>query len=353
MKFSMKQSKPKLTPFLLLVSLVLFSACSESPEIKSQTTLPRAKVRVLELQAVAVPFLVEVPGTVQAVESAQIAARVSGQVTAVPVSAGSRVKKDELLVKISAAEIAAQVQQAETQLSQAKRNLEREERLLNSGASTRESVKSLRELMQISEAAWREARAMLNYTSIRAPFDGLVTHKFVEVGDLAAPGKPLLQLENSAQLEALVPVPEALVINLSIGDFLQINIPAAEVHLAAEIMEIAPTVDPTTRTTQVKLLLPDNPKLRSGQFARISLPGKEVTTLLIPARALQRNGQLEQVFVADKEVAHMRLVRTGTQSADQIEILSGLEPGDKIILTSAFQLRDGQPLQIVEGELEQ
>lgn len=353
MKFSMKQTKINLAPFLLLASLVLFSACSESPAVKSHTTLPRVKVQVQELRTVAVPFLVEAPGTVQAVESSQISARVSGQVTAVPVSAGSRVKKDELLVKISAAEIAAQVQQAETQLSQAKRNLEREERLLKSGASTRESVKSLREMMQISEAAWREARAMLNYTSIRAPFDGLVTHKFVEVGDLAAPGKPLLKLENGAQLQALVPVPEALVINLSIGDSLQINIPAAEVHLNAEIMEIAPTVDPTTRTTQVKLLLPDNPKLRSGQFARISLPGKEVKTLLIPARALQRNGQLEQVFVANNEVAHMRLVRTGTRSADQVEILSGLEPGDKIILTSPFQLRDGQPLQIVEGELEQ
>lgn len=349
----MKQHKPALAPFLLLASLVLFNACSESPAVKSQTTLPRVKVRVQELHAVALPFLVEVPGTVQAGESAQISARVSGQVTAVPVNAGSRVKKNELLVKISAAEIGAQVQQAETQLSQAKRNLEREERLLNSGASTRESVKSLREMVQIREAAWRESQAMLNYTSIRAPFDGLVTRKFVEVGDLAAPGKPLLQLENRAQLEALVPVPEALITHLSIGDSLQIHIPAAEVHCSAEVMEIAPTVDPTTRTTQVKLLLPDNPKLRSGQFARISLPGKEVKTLLIPARALQVNGQLEQVFVADNEVAHRRLVRTGTRSADQIEILSGLEPGDKIILSSAFELRDGQPLQIVEGELEQ
>lgn len=349
----MKQIKQNLALNLLLASLTFFFGCSDPPPSKNETSLPTVKVNVQTLEAVAVPFLVEVSGTLQAAESAQISARVSGQVTKVTVSAGSKVKKDDLLIQISAAEIAAQAQRAETQLVQARRNLEREEKLLNSGASTRESVKSLREMMQISEAAWNEARAMLNYTSIRAPFDGLVTHKFIEVGDLAAPGKPLVQLENGAQLQVLVPVPETLVKNLSVGDHIQTSIPAAGLDFTTAILEIAPTVDPATRTTRVKLSLPDNPTLRSGQFARVSLPDKEVKTLLIAARAVRRNGQIDQVFVADRGIARLRLVRTGARYADRIEILSGLEPGENIILTGISDLNDGQPLQVIEGELEQ
>lgn len=349
----MKRIKQSLALNLLLAALTLFFGCSDPPPPKNEISLPTIKVKVQTLEAVAVPFLIEIPGTLQAVESAQIAARVSGQVTEVTVSVGSKVKKGERLVQISAAEIAAQAQRAETQLVQARRNLEREEKLLNSGASTRESVKSLREMMQISEAAWQEARAMLNYTSIRAPFDGQVTHKFIDVGDLAAPGKPLVQLENGEQLQILVPVPEALVNNLSLGDQIQTSIPAAGLHLTTAIMEIAPTVDPATRTTQVKLSLPNNATLRSGQFARVSLPDKEVKTLLIAASALRRNGQIEQVFVADRGIARLRLVRTGNRYADQIEILSGLESGETIILTGLAELSDGQPLQVIEGGLEQ
>lgn len=349
----MKRIKQSLAKFLLLAALTLLCACSDSPPSKNETALPTVKVSTQTLEAVAVPFLIEVPGTLQAVETAQISARVSGQVTAVTVSAGSKVKKGDLLVQISAAEIAAQTERAETQLAQAKRNLEREEKLLDSGASTRESVRSLREMMQISEAAWHEARAMLNYTSIRAPFDGLVTHKFIEIGDLAAPGKPLVQLENNDQLQILVPVPEALVKNLALGDRIQTSIPAAALDLSSTIIEIAPTVDPATRTTQVKLSLPKNPTLRSGQFARVSLPDEEIKTLLIAAGALRRNGQIDQVFVADRGVARLRLVRTGARHEDQIEILSGLEPGEKIILTGVSELRDGQPLQIIDGGLEQ
>jgi RND family efflux transporter MFP subunit len=347
----MKQFTRNPAGLLLLAALATLFGCSEKPLSKNESSLPTVKAQVERMETVAVPFLIEVPGTLQALEAAQIAARVSGQITEVPVSAGSRVKKGELLVKISAAEIAAHTQRAETQLTQARRNLEREEKLLSAGASTRESVKSLREMVQISEAARNEARAMLNDTSLRAPFAGLVTHKFIEVGDLATPGKPLLQLETGAQLQVVVPVPEALVKNLLVGDSLQISIPAAELKLNAAIIEIAPTVDPATRTTRVKLSLPDHPALRSGQFARVSLPDNEVKTLLIAASALHRNGQIEQVFVEDKGVARLRLVRTGARYGDRVEILSGLEAGEMLVLASAAKLADGQPLQIVEGEL--
>jgi RND family efflux transporter MFP subunit len=342
---------PKLFPLFVVFVLLAASGCSKDSSESPQVVLPQVRVQVAGLALSEVPFQVEVAGTLQAVEQALISSRVSGQVVEVPVEAGSSVKKGDLLVRISAAEISAQVLGAEAQASQARRNLERETKLQQANASTRETVNSLKEMVQIADAAYREARAMLDYTQIKAPFAGMVTHKMVEVGDLAAPGGPLLKLENGSALEVLVQIPESLVASLSLGERLQVSVPATGLRVAAAISEIAPTVDPLSRTTQVKLHLPEEPQLRSGQFARVSLPDKGASTLLVATSALDQVGQMTKVFVAEQNQARLRLVRTGAKYGEQVEILSGLQAGDKVIVAAEKRLQDGQPLEIVEGEL--
>jgi len=341
----------KLFP-LLLAPLLLFG-CGGSAEQNETVKLPTVEVRTQTVEQVDVPFQVEVAGTLQAVEHALISSRVAGQVSNLPVQVGSRVKKGDLLVAISAAEINAKVRQAETQLAQVRRNLDREARLLQSEASTPEKVKTLEEQVAISEAGYREAQAMLDYTMVRAPFNATVTRKLVEVGDLATPGAPLLQLENSKALEVQVQVPEALAQGLKLEDPLPVSIPAAGHDLTAKVREISPTVDPDTRTVQIKLTLPDHAGLRSGQFARVSLADHKTKTLLIPTAALTRNGQMEQVFVAESNTAHLRLVRSGTGHDGQVEILSGLAAGDRVIVHAAEKLHEGQSLKIVAPEPQQ
>ncbi len=345
--------KQKFFALLCLMLLFVSAGCSEHSPAPSGEVLPIIRVQVETLALTAVPFQIEVAGTLQAVEQAQISARVSGQVVEVPVHVGSRVKKGDLLVRIRAAEISARVRQAETQLSQARRNLERETKLQQVNASTREKVKTLTELVQISEAAYLEAKAMLDYTRVRAPFAATVTHKLVEVGDLASPGSALLRLENSGALEVLVQIPEALAQGLRLDSLLPISVPAVGLATEAQISEISPTVDPVSRSTRVKLTLSENPALRSGQFVRVSLVDKGAQTLLIPKMALHRNGQMEQVFVADQGVARMRLVRSGAGYGDRVEILSGLRAGDRIVITTEAVLLDGQPLEVVEAGLSQ
>ncbi|WP_020677661.1 efflux RND transporter periplasmic adaptor subunit [Geopsychrobacter electrodiphilus] len=339
--------------FVLLLLLLSLSACSESKEKTAIKSVPQApvQVQVKTLSLSEVPFQVEVAGTLQAVERALISSRVSGQITEMPVSVGSKVAKGDLLVKIRAAEINAKVMQAKTQLAQAERNLDRETRLLKVNASTQERVKSLSEMVQISKAGYHEALAMLDYTQVRAPFAGTVTHKMVDIGDLSAPGAPLLNLENGRALEVLVQVPEALAQGLSLGTSLSVIIPAAQLELQVKISEISPTADPTSRTRQIKLTLPVNPALRAGQFARVSLAAKRATTLLVPQSAVHQNGQMEQVYVAEQGVARMRLVRTGADYADQVEILSGLNAGEQIVISAKTELKDGQPLEIIQTGL--
>jgi RND family efflux transporter MFP subunit len=335
--------------FLALLALSIITGCNEPVEPEASSSLPQVEVRVETLALSPGPVQMELSGTLQAVEHATVSARVAGQVVKLPVQAGSKVNKGDLLVKISAAEITARARQAEIQLETARRNLERESKLLQVNASTRERVKTLDELMRTSDAAFREVQTLLGYTEIKAPFSGTVTDKLIEVGDLATPGLALLKLENSTALEAVIQVPEAQSHHLDLTSRLPLTVPAVGLALEAQVREISPTVDPASRTTQVKLMLPDAPGLRSGQFARVALVGHRPTTLMVKRTALRQIGQMQQVFVAEQGTARMRLVRTGSEFDGRIEILSGLRPGDLVILEPPATLRDGQPLVILDG----
>ena len=333
--------------FLAVLTLLVMSGCNDPAEKATVSPLPPVEVKLETLAPSEVPVQIELAGSVQAVKQATISARVAGQIVKLPVQLGSKVKKGDLLVKISAAEIDARVRQAEIQLAQAQRNLARESKLQEVNASTREKVRTLKEMVQTNEAAYREAQAILAYTEIKAPFAGTVTAKLVEVGDLAASGTALLKIENGMELEVVIQVPEAQSHALSLASHLPLTVPAAGLSLKAQIREISPTVDPASRTTQIKLTLPAAPELRSGQFARVALIDSRAKTLMINRRALRQNGQMKQVFVAEQGTAQMRLVRTGAEVNGRIEILSGLQAGDQVVIDAMEQLHDGQALKVI------
>lgn len=333
---------------ILLISIVLlaFAGCrsEQARPVKTAEQLPPAKVKIMDVALREAPLQAEVVGTVHPVERADIAAKVTGTIEKMPITLGSRVKEGDLLVKINAGEISARVIQAKTQLEQARRNLEREQKLLLKDAATPETVKSLEEKFQVAESAYNEAKIMLSYTTLTAPFDGQITEKSANIGDLATPGTPLLQLEDNRKLQVVASVPEALVLQISIGDTLPVHIPAAGIDVSGKVAEIAPAADPASRTAAVKLDIEDARQLRSGQFARVVLPGTRRDTLFIPESAVEMYGQMKKVFVVREKKAFMRLVRTGYALGNQVEILAGLEPGEKIVVRSNTPLVDGQPV---------
>jgi len=338
----------KISLAVLLILSVTLSGCQREHQKKEKAApnLPVAQVRTITVTIEDVPFFTEVMGTVESVNRAAIAAKVTGTIKEIPVSLGSRVAKGDLLVRISAEEISAKVVQAQAQLNQAKRNLAREEKLLKKKAATSESVKSLQDMHRVAEAVYREAKTMLGYTKISAPFDGLITKKIANVGDLSTPGTPLLKLEDNQELQVVTSVPEGIVLQIKEGDQLLVTIPAADIIFNGTVAEIAPASDSFSRTTPVKINIKKNTKLRSGQFARVALPGNNSGTIFVPTSAVLSFGQLERIFVAYDGKAHLRLVRTGRHEANRIEILAGLNPGDEVITNHNKFLIDGQPLTI-------
>jgi RND family efflux transporter MFP subunit len=335
--------KYSFTCLLCTVALLLTAANRLMAEEKS-AELPAVTAHVQSVTETTTHPQVELVATIEAVEQAAIAAKVTGTITELPIVLGSRVTKGDLLVKISAEEITARLLHAQAQLAQAKRNLVREEKLLKKNASTPETVNSMRDMYAVARASFKGAQAMLGYTTITAPFSGVITKKMVNSGDLATPGTPLLRLVNESTLQAVTAVPESLVRLLTGGTELSVQVPSAGLALTGRVAEIAPAADPGSRTTRVKINISDNPALRTGQFARVILPVDPATTLLIPQSAVVPFGQMDKVFVLEDGKAQLRLVRVGSRSEKTVEILAGLIPGDQVIIDNNALLVSGQDI---------
>jgi RND family efflux transporter MFP subunit len=293
------------------------------------------------------PVRLEITGTVQAIDRAFVASRFMGAIEELPVTLGQRVKAGDVLVKIAAGEVSAQVSQALTQLQAARRDLERERGLQATGASTIETVRNLEDRVATSEAQLRQAEVMLGYAILRSPFDGVIAQKLANQGNLATPGAPLLEVHGAGRFEVEAAVPESLAAGLQIGGTIAVSIPASGTSFAGAVTEIASAVDVQARAVTVKISVPEGNAVHSGQFARIQLPGPARRALLVPASAVTKVGQMERVFsVSTSSGAVLRLVRTGPQIGDRVEILAGIDPGDRVVVSPPSSLREGESLEV-------
>jgi RND family efflux transporter MFP subunit len=331
-----------------LLALALIAGCSqhEGTAVDPAANLPPARVRLALARVENVPTLTEVTGTVRPVQRAMIAAKVMGAIEELPVTLGQRVKAGDLLVKISAGEISAKVLQAQSQLNMARRDLERERDLLAKNASTSEMVKSLEDRFTMTQAMVSEAETMLGYATVRAPFDGVVARKLANAGDLSAPGQPLLEIEGTAAFQIEAGVPDSLAARLAVGTPLVVEVPAAGVAFTGTLVELSSASDAFARNVPAKISVPEGTAVRSGQFARVQVPGAAVRTMLAPAAVVSTLGQMERVFVAVDNRAVLRLVKTGATRGERVELLSGVAEGDRLVLNPPAGLREGQGLEV-------
>ena len=187
---------------------------------------------------------------------------------------------------------------------------------------------------------------MLAYAKVVAPFDGVVTRKWADVGDLASPGKPLVDIEDPSQLQVWADVPDNLTSEVRPDENLDVRVDGLDNQLAGTVAEISPAADPITHTFRVKVNLPVTPGLKSGQFARVEVPAGESRTMFVPDAAVVQRGELEILFVIADGHAHLRLVKTGRHLDGRMEILSGLNAGETVVMQGASQLTDGQPVEV-------
>lgn len=333
---------------LFTASLALLSGCAKHEAPGPATALPSARVHLALVEATDRPALTEVTGTIRPVQRAQLAAKVMGTISEIPVTLGQNVAAGDLLVKISAGEITARLAQAQAQLNVARRDLERERELLGKGASTAEMVRGLEDRFTMTQAMVQEAEVMLSYAEVRAPFAGVVARKPVNVGDLASPGSLLVELESTDVFQVEVAIPDSLAVTLTPASVLTVTVPVAGLSFAAPLAELSSMADSSAHSVGAKLTVPPGTAVRSGQFARVAVPGPSVHALQVPAGAVALLGQMERVFVVGEgNRAILRLVKTGAAVGDRVEIVSGLDAGERVVFNPPAGLREGQPLEIL------
>ncbi len=340
----MKRKIP-LTTGLLLLLAVTFVGCGQKTERSEPPTLPTASVRVQVIESKKRVATEEVVGTVRAKLRSVIEAKVSGKIEQMLVVPGQQVKAGELLAVVDAREVQARYDQAVALSQQAEADLKRLTALLEQKVLSQSEFDSAQAKARVTVASRTEAETMLSYTKVTAPFAGVITRKHADVGDLASPGKPLLDMEDSTALRLEADVPEAVVGRLTLGDKLPVRIAALEKELEGVISEIAPAADSGSRTFLVKLELPGTTGLRAGQFGRVAMPVGETAALRVPASAVTQRGQMELVFIVSDGKAQLRLVKTGKRLGGEVELVSGVSAGERVVVENVAGLVDGQPVE--------
>ena len=333
--------------FGLSAGMAILAGCGKTHQGHSAAPpeLPPVQVRTQTVEAKPSATFEEVVGTVRAKLRATIEAKTSGRITEMPLLLGQKIKAGELLARLDAPEIKARLDQAEASLQQAERDSKRAASLFNEQAATRAEYEAADSRYLVAKGVVAEARAMMGFVEILAPFDGVVTRKWVDVGDQATPGKPLVDIEDPSKLQLEADVPEAIASRIKHDARMTIRAGQSLDDLAGTLAEIAPIADSTSRTFRVKFDMPASPGLMSGQFARLIVPVGENTSTRVPASAIVQRGQMEILFAVEKRHARLHLVKTGRRVKDETEILSGLDSGALVVIDNPQHLVDGQPIQ--------
>ena len=189
----------------------------------------------------------------------------------------------------------------------------------------------------------REATVASKDATVRAPYDGRVVNKMIDVGDLAAPGTPFFTIEQEGLYCADLVLPERHIQEVSVGMPVKVVVDAlGSQEVKGTIGRIIPSADARSRSFQLKVAMPEDLDLKSGMFARVFIPIGGTGMLLVPRAAIKYEGQLTGVFVVDDQrVARFWLVRTGKIIGDRVEIISGLKPGQRYVMTIGPTLKDG------------
>lgn len=329
----------------LTLAAALLAGCGRHEPPPRADSLPGAPVRAAVVELSARTAHEEVVGTVRAKLRAAIEAKVSGRIETLLVAPGQTVKTGELLAQLDAREIQAKLDQALAVREQATRDLERARTLLAQKISTQAEFDAVQARERVAAGAVKEAETLLGYMKITAPFDGIITRKLADVGDLAAPGRAIVELEDPRALRFEADVPEALIGKVMLGAKMAVRV-SSVAPVEGSVVEVAPVADAASRTFLVKLDLPPTEGVRSGQFGRVLVPTGEARAIRVPASALVVRGQMELVFVAVKQHAELRIVRTGKRTDGEVELLAGVSAGESVVVEGAADLRDGQPIAL-------
>lgn len=348
-------------------------------------------------------------GSVEPSETVTLTSRVMGQIRQLNVQEGDRVAAGQVLIDIDVADIQAQGNQAlagvsmaqsnyqnaearlqqsigqlieiESDLAEAKLEQGRMSRLQAEGAVSQQLLDQANTRVKMSQARLQQTQAMidqsqatmnqaqaqvsqaqsqvsqvvanLDYGTIAAPFDGVVTRKHSEVGAMAGPAQPLLTIESSDRLRFSTQVPESMIAQIRSGQNVSVYIDALNREVTGRVSHIIPAADPTTRNFTVKVTLNGTAGVISGMFGRLQLANPAVArktsdrqALVIPQAAIVNQFGIKGVYKVAEGKANFHPITTGRVTGEDIEVFSGLANGDRVVVQPSADLKNGNAVQV-------
>ncbi|MEJ5091622.1 efflux RND transporter periplasmic adaptor subunit [Sphingobacterium faecium] len=287
-------------------------------------------------------------GTIEPDEQVEIRSEVSGLIDQLNFSEGSRVNKGAVLVKIVAADLLAQLDQAKTRTQLTSENERRAKLLLQKEAISQEEY-------DIASADYRTAKSQISFieaqlskTYIRAPFSGTIGLRSVSKGAYITPTSPIAKLVKSDRVKLSFAIPEKYVNRVSVGQRISFKIPESKETFEAKIFAIDPAVDLTTRTLLIKAMA-DNThnKFVPGVFVNVILPLESIDdALMVPSEALIPIQNGKKVFIVKEGNAREVIVETGGRTKDKVNVLSGLTNGDTVLTTGVMSLKNDVKVKV-------
>lgn len=288
-------------------------------------------------------------GTVnlEADSEASVVAKVQGEVIEILVEEGTAVKAGQVLARLDRDRLSLELAQAQASLNKLKQEYRRNVELNERGLVSQGAFENIRFEMEALDAAFRLARLELEYSDIRAPIDGVVSERFVKIGNTVLAGEPVFKVTDSNLLIAYLYVPQSDLYHYEIGQSAELLMDALpDETYAAQIIRISPRIDPKTGTFKVTLGVDQaNEALRPGMFGRVRVAYQvHQDALLLPPEAVLSEDSASTVYVVEDGVARRRLISTGLSNGAGVEVLSGLDGTEDVIVVGQSSVKDGIPV---------
>lgn len=351
---------------LSAVSLSLYS-CGDSAKEQVEDTRPTVSVQVKSVLSENNPAFLTASGVVEAMNSATLSTRVMGFVDQVHVNVGDKVNKGQLLISINNSDLSAKQAQASAGITEAQAAFDNAEKdysrfknLFENNSATRKELDDMRANYTMAKARLEGAKGMASevssqfaYSDLRAPFNGIVTNRKIEVGDMANSGVPLLTIEDPGNYEVIASIPESEISKVKSGAEVKVFVRSLQAEVNGKVTEVSSSAINTGGQYLVKIVLDKSDKnILSGMYATVNFPvesNNNASAILIPTSALVHKGELTGIYtVSQSNTAILRWLRLGREYDGVVEVLSGLSADEKYIVSAEAKLTNGARLIVKE-----
>ncbi|MFD0988478.1 efflux RND transporter periplasmic adaptor subunit [Mariniflexile jejuense] len=357
--------KKKIYTIVAFTAVLALASCGNKNKEVSVDNSPAIAVKVSQVHSNGTRPFLSVSGKIQATNSADLSTRMMGYINKIHVKVGDKVSKGQLLISINntdlqakRAQLNAGITEATAAYNNAQKDYNRYKNLFAGNSASQKEMDDMTANFEMAKARLESANQMKNevnaqfaYTNITAPFNGTITGKTVEVGDMANPGIPLISMETPGSFEVMAMVPETEISEIKNGTNVDVLVKSINQTIKGKVTEVSTSAKNTGGQYLVKIALEKtDANILSGMFTTIQFPVERKAKselVLIPNEAIITNGQLTGIYtVSQRNTAILRWLRLGRTFGNNVEVLSGLNADEAYIISAEGKLYNGAKVSI-------